>query len=53
MKTPAHFEIWNVKVPKELDAALEKVAQKGQTVSKSDFIRDAVRRGLREKGIIA
>jgi Arc/MetJ-type ribon-helix-helix transcriptional regulator len=52
MKKPAQFEVWNVKVPKELDAALEKTAQTGQTVSKSEFIRDAVRKGLREKGAI-
>jgi len=41
---------WNIPVPKLLDDALEEAVRNQTYVSKSDFVRDAVRRRLEELG---
>jgi Arc/MetJ-type ribon-helix-helix transcriptional regulator len=41
---------WNIPVPKVLDDALEEVVRKDTHSTKSDFVRDAVRRRLEELG---
>jgi Arc/MetJ-type ribon-helix-helix transcriptional regulator len=41
---------WNIPVPKALDDALEQVIKKDTHLTKSDFVRDAVRRRLEELG---
>ncbi|MEM2675639.1 MAG: ribbon-helix-helix domain-containing protein [Candidatus Bathyarchaeia archaeon] len=41
---------WSIPVPKTLDEALEEAVKKGAHASKSDFIREAVRRRLEELG---
>ncbi|MEM0008343.1 MAG: ribbon-helix-helix domain-containing protein [Candidatus Bathyarchaeia archaeon] len=41
---------WSIPVPKALDEALEEAIKKDTHASKSDFIRDAVRRRLEELG---
>jgi len=42
---------WNIPVPKALDQAVEEAVKRDMHVSKSDLVRDAVRRLLREIGI--
>ena len=42
---------WNIPVPRALDQAVEEAVKRGMHVSKSDLVRDAVRRLLREIGI--
>jgi Arc/MetJ-type ribon-helix-helix transcriptional regulator len=37
---------WHIKVPKALDQRVEEQVQKSLAVSKSDFVRDAVREKL-------
>jgi len=37
---------WNIQVPKPLDAAVEEAVSKDMHASKSEFVRDAVRRKL-------
>ena len=44
---------WCISVTKALDEAVEKAVQTGMYASKSDFVRDAVRRLLRETGVQA
>jgi Arc/MetJ-type ribon-helix-helix transcriptional regulator len=44
---------WNVPVPKVLDDALEEAVRRDTHSTKSDFIRDAVRRKLEEMGFKA
>ena len=39
---------WNIPVPKVLDEALELVVKERSYTSKSDFVRDSVRRRLEE-----
>jgi Arc/MetJ-type ribon-helix-helix transcriptional regulator len=39
---------WNIPVPKLLDEALEEAVKKQTYATKSDFVRDAVRRRLEE-----
>jgi Arc/MetJ-type ribon-helix-helix transcriptional regulator len=41
---------WNIPAPKSLDEAVERAVKAGTHASKSDFVRDAVRRLLRELG---
>jgi Arc/MetJ-type ribon-helix-helix transcriptional regulator len=41
---------WNIPVPKVLDDALEEAVRKDTHSTKSDFVRDAVRRRLEELG---
>jgi Arc/MetJ-type ribon-helix-helix transcriptional regulator len=41
---------WNIPVPKPLDEALEEAVEKDTHSTKSDFVRDAVRRRLEEMG---
>jgi Arc/MetJ-type ribon-helix-helix transcriptional regulator len=41
---------WNIPVPKALDEALEQAVKKDTHSTKSDFVRDAVRRRLEEMG---
>ena len=46
---------WNIPVPKPLDDAVEKIVETDRHASKSEFIRDAVRKELeriedRQKG---
>lgn len=43
---------WSIPVTEQLDEAVEKAVQKNTHVSKSDFIRDAVREKLRQLGIL-
>ena len=46
----ANQEAWHVLVPKILDDALEEAVGKDTHSTKSDFVRDAVRRRLEEMG---
>ena len=41
---------WNIPVPKVLDDALEEAVRRDTHSTKSDFVRDAVRRRLEEMG---
>lgn len=41
---------WNIPVPRVLDDALEEAVRKDTHSTKSDFVRDAVRRRLEELG---
>lgn len=41
---------WNIPVPKVLDDALEEAVRRDMHSTKSDFVRDAVRRRLEEMG---
>lgn len=41
---------WNIPVPKALDEALEEAVRKDTHSTKSDFVRDAVRRRLEGMG---
>ena len=41
---------WNIPVPKTLDDALEHAVAQDSHSSKSEFVRDAVRRRLEEMG---
>jgi len=41
---------WSIPVPKALDEAVELVVKKGTYASKSEFVRDAVKRLLKELG---
>lgn len=41
---------WNIPVPKALDDALEEAVRKDTHSTKSDFVRDCVRRRLEEMG---
>ena len=42
---------WNIPVPKALDEAVERAVKSDMHVSKSDFVRDAVRRLLGQLGM--
>lgn len=44
---------WNIPVPKVLDEALEEAVRRDTHSTKSDFVRDAVRRRLEEMGFKA
>ena len=44
---------WNIPVPKVLDEALEEAVRLDTHSTKSDFVRDAVRRRLEEMGFKA
>jgi Arc/MetJ-type ribon-helix-helix transcriptional regulator len=46
-----HLRFWNIPVTQVLDEAVEKAVQKNAHVSKSDFVRDAVREKLRRMGL--
>ena len=41
---------WNIPVPRVLDDALEEAVRNDTHSTKSDFVRDAVRRRLEEMG---
>jgi Arc/MetJ-type ribon-helix-helix transcriptional regulator len=41
---------WNIPVPRVLDEALEEAVKRDTHSTKSDFVRDAVRRRLEEMG---
>lgn len=41
---------WSIPVPKKLDEALEKAVSQDSHVSKSEFVRDAVRKQLQTMG---
>jgi Arc/MetJ-type ribon-helix-helix transcriptional regulator len=41
---------WNIPVPKSLDNALEQAVSLDSHVSKSEFVRDAVRKQLQSMG---
>lgn len=43
--------IWNLQVPRPLDEAVEKAILSNFHLTKSEFIRDAVRKRLEEIGI--
>jgi len=43
---------WSIPVTEQLDQAVEKAVQKNTHVSKSDFIRDAVREKLKKLGFL-
>ncbi|MEM3551673.1 MAG: ribbon-helix-helix protein, CopG family [Candidatus Bathyarchaeia archaeon] len=43
---------WSIPVTEQLDKAVEKAIQADSHVSKSDFIRDAVREKLRRLGFL-
>ena len=43
---------WSIPVPKSLDEAVERAVKKNGHVSKSDFVRDAVREKLRKRGFL-
>jgi len=45
------LKYWNIPVTKTLDQAVEEAVKVDMHVSKSDLIRDAVRRLLKELGI--
>lgn len=42
---------WNIPVPRALDEAVEKAVEIDLHISKSDLVRDAVRRLLKELGV--
>jgi len=44
---------WNIPVTKPLDEAVKEALKRNMHVSKSDLVRDAVRRLLEEMGILA
>jgi Arc/MetJ-type ribon-helix-helix transcriptional regulator len=44
---------WSIPVPRTLDEALEKAVRLDTHSTKSDFVRDAVRRKLEEMGFKA
>ena len=44
---------WNIPVPRVLDEALEEAVRRDTHSTKSDFVRDAVRRKLEEMGFKA
>jgi len=43
---------WSIQVTKAMDEAVEKAVQKGLATSKSDFVRNAVRKALESHGLI-
>jgi Arc/MetJ-type ribon-helix-helix transcriptional regulator len=47
-----HFRFWCVPVTEFLDEAVKKAIKQDAHVSKSDFIRDAVREKLRKMGLL-
>jgi Arc/MetJ-type ribon-helix-helix transcriptional regulator len=46
------LKMWSIPVTQALDEAVEKAVRKNAHVSKSDFIRDAVREKLRKMGFL-
>jgi Arc/MetJ-type ribon-helix-helix transcriptional regulator len=46
------LKFWNVPVTKQLDESVEKAVEVNAHVSKSDFIRDAVRQQLARMGLL-
>jgi Arc/MetJ-type ribon-helix-helix transcriptional regulator len=49
-KTKKHGDYvpWNIPAPRDLDEAVEEAVKKGLYVSKSELVRDAVRRLLKD-----
>ena len=50
MKSSSDLRLWQVKATKRLDDLLQQVISEGLYVSKSDFIREAVREKLERMG---
>jgi Arc/MetJ-type ribon-helix-helix transcriptional regulator len=49
MGRPArNVTFWNIPIPKSLDRAVEKAVEAGKYSTKSDLVRDGVRRILKE-----
>jgi len=46
------LKVWSIPVTQALDEAVEKAVQQNAHVSKSDFVRDAVREKLRKMGFL-
>jgi Arc/MetJ-type ribon-helix-helix transcriptional regulator len=46
------LKMWSIPVTQVLDEAVEKAVQSNAHVSKSDFVRDAVREKLRKMGFL-
>jgi Arc/MetJ-type ribon-helix-helix transcriptional regulator len=46
------LRFWNIPVTQVLDEAVERAVQSNAHVSKSDFVRDAVREKLRKMGFL-
>jgi Arc/MetJ-type ribon-helix-helix transcriptional regulator len=46
------LRFWNIPVTQALDEAVERAVQSNAHVSKSDFVRDAVREKLRKMGFL-
>jgi len=47
-KPAKNVTFWNISTPKSLDRAVEKAVKIGMYSTKSDLVRDAVRRILKE-----
>jgi|GEM_PF-4822902 len=45
-------EAVSVRLPTEITNALKKAIKKGKAVSESDYLRDAIRKKLREDGLL-
>jgi len=50
--TSKKLKFWNIPVTEILDECLEKAVRENSYVSKSDFVRDAVREKLAEMGFL-
>ncbi len=46
------LKFWNIPVTKHLDECVEKAVRQNSHVSKSDFVRDAVRQKLLRMGLL-
>jgi len=46
------LKVWSIPVTQALDEAVERAVQQNAHVSKSDFVRDAVREKLRKMGFL-
>jgi len=51
-KVAKKLKVWSIPVTQALDEAVEKAVQQNAHVSKSDFVRDAVREKLRKMGFL-
>jgi len=49
---PKKLKMWSIPVTQALDEAVEKAVKVDAHVSKSDFVRDAVREKLRKLGFL-
>ena len=53
MSNRREISVWNLQVPKLLDEAIEKAIEMDFHMTKSEYIRDAVREKLLKQGIKA